>query len=264
MKARSCRQTILNFLSVAASLQFCIPAVSATDSLEAVPPPPGMVLIPSGSYKPFTSKSKSVPVRSFLLDRHLVTNRDYLKFVRTHPNWQKSSTPRIFADAHYLNSWKSDFAVPLRLENEPVVDVSWFAAKSYCESLGKRITTTDQWEFTLDDLGRNQDKVKARILNWYGEPNKPVVSSVDASAANGYGVSDLTGLVWEWTEDFGSFLSGTDTRDNGGKDLTFVCGNGSQMGDASDYASFMRYSFRSSLKANYTTSHLGFRCSKNN
>ena len=30
-----------------------------------------------------------------------------------------------------------------------------------------------------------------------------------------------------------------------------------------NYAAFMRYAFRGSIKANYTTKNLGFRCAKN-
>jgi formylglycine-generating enzyme required for sulfatase activity len=41
------------------------------------------------------------------------------------------------------------------------------------------------------------------------------------------------------------------------------CGAGAATAaDATDYATFMRYAFRSSLRASYTVRNLGFRCSQ--
>jgi formylglycine-generating enzyme required for sulfatase activity len=150
---------------------------------------------------------------------------------------------------------------PRHSAKAPVTQVSWFAANAYCEAQGKSLPTTDQWELALFDRGRNQEKLKQTILAWYGRPNSEKLDDVGKAGTNGYGISDLGILVWEWTEDFNAFLAALDSREGGADDNLF-CGNGSRMGDASDYAAFMRYSFRSSLKANYTTSNLGFRCAK--
>jgi formylglycine-generating enzyme required for sulfatase activity len=237
-------------------------------------PPADMVLIEGGTYPPFTAtvesgakveaKTTFAPVRveSFFLDRLLVTNERYLKFVESAPEWKRSQVKRLFADSHYLQNWKDDSHFPKGAAKRPVTDVSWFAANAYCESLGRRLPTTDEWEFAFYDKGRHQNELKEKILAWYGRPNRTALPPVGLAGANGYGVSDMTGLVWEWTEDFNGFLSAVDTRDNGGKESSFVCGNGSRLGNAGDYATFMRYSFRSSLKANYTTASLGFRCAK--
>ena len=58
--------------------------------------------------------------------------------------------------------------------------------------------------------------------------------------------------------DFTRLLKDKDTD----KDL--FCGSGSvNATDLMNYAAFMRYAFRGSIKANYTTKNLGFRCAKN-
>lgn len=235
----------------------------------------GLIFIEGGRYLPFTSPGKKpnaakavqetkkpVAVAGFFLDRTPVTNEKFLAFTESHPEWRKSRVRKLFADARYLQHWKDDTHFSRGHGKQPVTNVSWFAANAYCESLGQHLPTTDQWEFALHDRGRDAKRITEKILAWYAQPNETALKNVGTGEANGYGVYDLTGLVWEWTEDFNSFLTNTDSRDNGSKEAGLVCGGGSQMGDPSDYASFMRYSLRSSLKANYTTTNLGFRCAK--
>ncbi len=232
---------------------------------------PGMVYIPGDKFEPFDTSAKSakekpekkptVFIGSFLLDVYPITNRDYLKFVKGRAEWRKTKVKRIFADTHYLQGWASDLNIGNLNLKSPVTQVSWFAATAYCASINKDLPTTNQLEFALLDSGRSQNEIKQKILAWYGEPNRQKLPLVGADGPNGYGVHDLAALVWEWTQDFGSFLSTSDSRENG-KDGNLFCGNGSQLGNAADYAAFMRYSFRASLKANYTTANLGFRCAK--
>ncbi|MNL63509.1 Formylglycine-generating sulfatase enzyme [compost metagenome] len=71
----------------------------------------------------------------------------------------------------------------------------------------------------------------------------------------------MHGLVWEWTSDFNSiFLSGESRKDKS-SDQNLFCGSASvNAADLMDYAAFMRYAFRGSLKAQYSTRNLGFRC----
>src|SRR5262252_6764707 len=70
-------------------------------------PPPNMVLIPAGVYRPTfraLTEPKEIPVKTFYLDVVPVTTREYLEFVRANPRWQRSQVKRIFADVSYLKS----------------------------------------------------------------------------------------------------------------------------------------------------------------
>jgi len=234
-----------------------------------------MVRLPAGAYVPFYSRDSNkttrdglhrpVAVKAFWLDRYPVTNAQFLNFVKHHPAWSRARVASIFADAHYLAGWSSDFTLRDPGDSErPITGVSWFAAVAYCKVQGKTLPTTDQWEYALADRDRNPKALNARILSWYGTSSAHALQLVQTAIPNGYGVAGMVGLVWEWTLDFNSLLSGPDLRNTGsGTDQKF-CGGGSiGARDASDYASFMRYSMRSSLKASYTTNNLGFRCALN-
>ncbi|HNN54495.1 MAG TPA: SUMF1/EgtB/PvdO family nonheme iron enzyme, partial [Pseudomonadota bacterium] len=88
-----------------------------------------------------------------------------------------------------------------------------------------------------------------------------VLPDVGQSPPNLYGVVDLHGLIWEWVLDFGSTMMSGDSRDSGGSDRMLFCGAAAVgAGEKQDYASFMRYAFRSSLRARYGSRNLGFRC----
>ena len=68
--------------------------------------------------------------------------------------------------------------------------------------------------------------------------------------ANGFGVRDMVGLVWEWTLDFNAYATTAKSRDANGKDCAGFCGGAAAgVADPTDYPAFMRYSMRASLKA---------------
>jgi formylglycine-generating enzyme required for sulfatase activity len=228
-----------------------------------------MVQLPAGTYVPFFARAsrkslgsadqhKPVSLAAFRLDKDPVSNANFLAFVRAHPEWRRSAIKRIFADPDYLAQWKSDLALGNAEDaKRPVTNVSWFAAEAYCEAQGGSLPMTDQWEYALADKNADARGLKDRILVWYGTPSTAPLASVEQGHANGYGVRGLVGLVWEWTLDFNSMMSGADLR--AGEEQ--FCGGGALgAADPSDYASFMRYSMRASLKASYTTKNLGFRC----
>jgi formylglycine-generating enzyme len=235
-------------------------------------PPPGMVLLPAGSYVPLfrgDTDPKEIAVGPFLLDVFPVTNGDYLEFVAANPKWRRSAVKRLFADENYLKQWTGDLEVgPFVNSNAPVTHVSWFAAKAYCAWKGKRLPTTAEWEYaaraspTRVDGEKDADFNK-QVLAWYAEPSAATLAYVGQRRPNIFGIHDLHGLVWEWVADFNTAMVTGDARGDTGLERQLFCGNGSQgASNRSNYPAFMRYAFRSSLKANYTVQNLGFRCAK--
>jgi len=233
--------------------------------------PPAMVKIPAGEVRPFyrqlasgkraAVEPKPARVETFWLDVVPVTRGQLLEFVRAHPQWRRSAVPRLLADEHYLESWKSD----LELESaaaapRPATEVSWFVARAYCQAKGLRLPTLLEWELALDDRGRDRPAVTRRILDWYQAPRS--AHAVGAGPPNGFGVRDLVGLDWEWTLDFDTAPLGPDSRGAPGSSGLFCGSGGAEAIDPADQATFMRYAFRSSLAARDTTRDLGFRCAR--
>ena len=63
---------------------------------------------------------------------------------------------------------------------------------------------------------------------------------------------DLHGLVWEWTLDFNSVLISGESRKDVDTDTNLFCGSATiGATDLMNYAAFMRYAIRGSVKANY-------------
>lgn len=235
-------------------------------------PPAGMALIPAGVHRPLfraENDAREVPVKAFLLDVVPVTNADFLEFVRANPKWRRSAAKRLFADERYLAAWASDLDPgPGVLSNAPVTHVSWFAAKAYCAWQGKRLPTVAEWEYVAKASATQADgsldaAFKKQIATWYATPAPAQLPPAGRGPTNYFGVRDLHGVVWEWVLDFNTSMVTGDARGDTGLDRQLFCGSGAAGAkDTSDYPAFLRYGFRSSLRADYTVHNLGFRAAK--
>ncbi|MCM4171489.1 formylglycine-generating enzyme family protein [Arenibacter sp. TNZ] len=230
-----------------------------------------MAAVKGGTYIPlYGVDSTAVTVDPFTMDVYPVTNKEYLKFVQEYPEWKKSKVKRLFADGNYLVNWESDESYGNLLgAQEAVTNVSWFAAKKYCECQGKRLPSVDEWEYAAmadgnDPDARKKESYNQLILDWYEAP-KTFNNSIGSTFKNYWGIYDLHGLVWEWTMDFNSVLISGESRKDVDKDSNLFCGSAAVgASDLMNYAAFMRYAFRGSLKANYAIRTLGFRCAQSN
>lgn len=233
--------------------------------------PNGMARIKGGTFVPLygSSDSSRLMVQDFLLDQYPVTNAEFLAFVEKYPQWQKEKVKKLFADGNYLRHWAGSLSIgeqEEQIRNSPVTNISWFAAKAYCECQGKRLPTVAEWEYAAlaSETKANASGDAAfyqRSLIWYSKPNPKYLPAVDSSFRNYYGLYGMIGLVWEWTQDYNSSMVQGESRGNNSLDRQMFCGAGAANAkDTENYVAFMRYAFRSSLKASYTVANLGFRC----
>lgn len=224
--------------------------------------------IPAGVYRPFFADTARVSdagaieppppveVAAFELDVRQVTQAEYLAFVKANPRWRRSRVPRLFAEAGYLKGWREELEPSA--PRAPVTEVSWFAAKAYCKWRGGRLPTVAEWELAAQDASAGP-----RILEWYSRPSGGAPREAGSGAPNRLGVRDLHALVWEWVLDFNANLVADDGRDPSPGGGALFCGAGAAKAtDPNDYATFMRYAFRDSLRAHYTLRDLGFRCAR--
>ncbi len=229
-----------------------------------------MAKIDSGKYVAlYGKKGVNTVVQSFYIDVYPVTNREFLEFVKVNPEWRKSQVKEIFADGNYLRTWENDTTLGVNVnDNAAVTNVSWFAANAYCEFVGKRLPTLDEWEYVAmasetEKDARTKKEFSQYLLSWYEQPNS-FKKEVGKTYKNYWGLYDIHGLVWEWTSDFSSILMDGENRNAGSENKTLFCGSSSlNATDLMNYAAFMRYAFRGSVKANYAVQNLGFRCAKN-
>ncbi|MFM6930225.1 MAG: formylglycine-generating enzyme family protein [Bdellovibrio sp.] len=223
-----------------------------------------MILIPAGSFKmPALLDKTERKVSSFYLDPHPVTNAQFAEFLKQNPQWQKSKIKRIFSDKNYLEYWRADLDYgDSSFAQAPVVRVSWYAARAYCDSLGKRLPTVNEWEYVGQLPFKDKKDLKSVILEWYGKSAEwPLPAVKRTHAPNVQGVYDMHGLIWEWVEDFNDSIMTGESRADVALDRNLFCGGGAaSAADPGDYAAFMRYAFRGSLQAKYTVQNLGFRC----
>jgi len=243
---------------------------SNNQRIQAISDDKKMVLIKGGTYTPFFSLDSinEVHISSFYMDECTVTNSEYLRFVEANPQWSRSKVLKLYADSNYLKNWVSDVEPPLGISPDaPVTNVSWYAAKAYAESVGKRLPTVDEWEYVgvADDVvpnASNDPTFTDKIIDSYrtGERYKIPVKT---KTPNFYGIYDMYGSVWEWTSDFNSIMMTGESRNNNQKDENLFCaGAALSSTDLKNYAAFIRFAMRGSLKADYCIHNLGFRCVK--
>lgn len=237
--------------------------------------PERVVQIDGGKFTPLygvESSDEQLTVETFWIDRFPVTNAEFSEFLRTDRTWSAETLPAILSDSGFLRHWTREEGSVAEPRSEdarkPVVRVSWFAASDYCVAKGGRLPSVLEWEYVgaasadKRDASRDPGFVQ-QLLEWYSKPSggTDALRAVGEGSPNAWGVHDMHGLVWEWTADFNSIFVGGDNRREGEQVANMFCGAGAAGGtDKANYAAFMRYAFRNSLRGNYTTSNLGFRC----
>ena len=159
-------------------------------------------------------------------------------------------------------------AVP-SYRRRPVTQVSWFAARAYCASLGKRLPTVDEWEYAAAASehrthAADDPAFRSRLIALYARIGRGTEEE-SRGFVNAYGIRALHGVTWEWTLDFNSVVLDDDSRATGSgadaRDRHLYCASASiGATDPADYPAFLRTAVRAGLGARSTTSTVGFRC----
>ena len=168
-----------------------------------------MVLIPSGEFM-MGSRSEEINrsdlslhrvfVNGYLIDKYPVTNSEFRVFLTENEQWQKNYIPEKLHNGKYLSSWIGKI-YPRNKDNDPIVNVSWYAAMAYAQWIGKRLPTEAEWEKAArGGLSEKMYPWGDDITNDLANYGMIVGSTtpVGTYPPNEYGVYDMVGNVWEW------------------------------------------------------------------
>ncbi|HEY0199339.1 MAG TPA: SUMF1/EgtB/PvdO family nonheme iron enzyme [Rhodanobacter sp.] len=206
------------------SLPQALVPIEATQAVAETPP--GMLTIPAGDFDfavggveiegqtwagndvqyPWEDSARRghrqrMTMHAFHIDRTPVTNAQYREFLEA-SGWR----PR---DPHnFLRHWQNG-APPAGWNNKPVTWVSIEDARAYAQWAGKRLPREWEWQYAA----QGND---GRLYPWGNDWNEAMVpatnrgrllrppADVDAhpEAASPFGVLDLVGNVWQWTDEY--------------------------------------------------------------
>ncbi|MFN8060947.1 MAG: SUMF1/EgtB/PvdO family nonheme iron enzyme [Vicinamibacterales bacterium] len=229
----SARRARLAALAIAAAGTLAAPAATRlTAQGAATVDTTGMALVPAGDFWmgrtrlwlideigwQIRDRADDRPVHrvelaAYFIDTKEVTNADYARFV---------AAGKAAAPYH----WRGD-SPPASKASLPIYNVSWQEAADYCGWLGKRLPTEAEWEkaarggvadvdypwgndyFTDDAAGAGAEAAASTPPTKAKPPVKHAHSNattgpvpVGSFEANGYGLYDVSGNVWEWVADW--------------------------------------------------------------
>ena len=198
--------------------------------------------------------------RGFWLDTAEVSNAAFREFLLANPTWQKASIDSALHDGNYLKDWNGNEYPPGKAA-QPVVFVSWFAARAYAAWAGKRLPTEAEWEYAC--------RAGSSSTYWWGNAffasrlandPQPAGRPGDQDRSNPWGLFDILGNVWEWTS---SLYREYPYRDEDGRDDPAEAGPRVRRGGSwANGAGMVRSANRNWDSPEMSNDLVGFRCAR--
>ena len=217
----------------------------------------------------------NVCISGFEMDVHQVTNAEYKECVDGGGCTAPHHSSSVSRPAYYGNPVYADF---------PVIWMDSYQAETYCAWAGKRLPTEAEWEYAARGGLAGKRYPSGDTINcddacyWRYWPSDPCFSHchngvcdndthpVENYAANGYGLFDVAGNVWEWVNDWydsGYYQycvdNGIVNDPPGPLDNSFRVCRGGYWGAGTDG---LRVAFRTYFFPGTPNAGVGFRCAR--
>jgi hypothetical protein len=146
----------------------------------------------------------------------IVVNSDKVKFKRPDgyffPDYYDLSGPGLTAygavDGGKARIRFTDglFTVESGFESHPVTYVTWHGAKAFCSHYGYRLPEEWEWRAAADFDGSyiygTGQTIDNTLANYEGSVHPDGTTPVGSFGAYGYGLCDMSGNVYEWTDSY--------------------------------------------------------------
>jgi formylglycine-generating enzyme required for sulfatase activity len=184
----------------------------------------GMILVPAGRFafetsgvmieknegvdvqypwedKPSLKHKHQLSMKSFYIDQTPVTCGEFKRFLET-------SHYRPGDSHNFLRNWVNN-SFPEGWARKPVTWVSLEDARAYAQWAGKRLPHEWEWQYAaqgtdgrLYPWGNSEDHRRVPPLEKGREQRPPADVDAYPQGASPFGVLDLVGNVWQWTDEF--------------------------------------------------------------
>jgi formylglycine-generating enzyme required for sulfatase activity len=190
-----------------------------------------MVLVPAGEFQMGCDDGNpnedcysdeqplhTVYLDAYTIDKYEVTNAQYAEFLNVMGNQEEGGDTWLDADDGNVRIHESGgvWQVDSGYENHPVVEVTWYGARAYCQWRGKRLPTEAEWEKAARGSSDtrmypwgNEDPDCSRLnyFHYDGSSYEYCVGDTTPvgsypTGASPYGAMDMAGNVWEWVNDW--------------------------------------------------------------
>jgi formylglycine-generating enzyme required for sulfatase activity len=137
----------------------------------------------------------------FWMDRYPVTNAQFKKFMDASHYHPKD-------DLNFLRDWQNGM-YPAGWENRPVTWVSVEDARTYAAWAGKRLPHEWEWQYAAQGADGRQfpwgnawDATVVPAVDKGRDLTAPDAVDAHPKGASPFGVEDLVGNIWQWTDEF--------------------------------------------------------------
>jgi formylglycine-generating enzyme required for sulfatase activity len=180
----------------------------------------------------------------FWMGRTEVTVGAYKRFVAT-------TRVRMPPDSEWNPGWQED--------TRPIVNLTWDEAAAFCSFAGGRLPSEEEWEYAARAGNEAAQYGSLNAIAWYADNSGrkgPV--PVKQKQANGWGLYDILGNVWEWTTGLYP-LTGKNDGPNipSNPSSPFWAIRGGSWGDATRR---LRVSIRGRAETSHRSNSIGARC----